>query len=186
MTNVVVDAENTTWGASGVGGYYPGDNNYLPTVSNLASNNATPNIWLVSDSLAKSFHSTIMTDLGQVTAAPNILLNATALQIFTQNFTYMQGQKVNAIPGPANDSYEALKDKTGHLGTTPAVFSTKYLCRVPRRKSTGIIILSVLVADLVFMQVLWKVLTLFTITRLERKDPEGNYEFCTRLWLCGG
>ncbi|KAK3174039.1 hypothetical protein OEA41_001283 [Lepraria neglecta] len=58
-----------------------------------------------------------MTDLGQTTAMPNILLNATVLQYFTQNFTYMQNYTVNAQPGLANDSYEALNDQTGPLNT---------------------------------------------------------------------
>ena len=181
MSNVVVEDENKTWGGSGISGYDPGDHNYAITVSNLASNNASPNIWLPSDSLAKSFYSTIMTDLGQITATPNILLNATALQFFTQNITFMQDQKINAIPGPANDSYEALKDQTGPLNMTPSVISTKYLCRVPQRKSIGTIILSVLVADLVFMQVLWKILTLCTEAWLEHRDPDGKYRISSYL-----
>lgn len=117
-----------------------------------------------------------MTDLGQTTATPNILLNATALQYFTQNFTAMQKQNdtLGAKPGPANDSYEALKDHTGSLNTSTAVISTKYLCQVPRRKSIGTLLVSILVADLVFMQVLWKILNLCTVTWLTRKYPKGE------------
>ena len=63
----------------------------------------------------------------------------------------MQNMTVSAQPGPARDSYEALKDQTGPL---QAVVFTKYLCQVPRRKSTGTLLLSILVADLVFMQAL--------------------------------
>ena len=159
--------------------FWPGKYIYTATVSNLASNTASPNVWLASDSLAKSFYSTIMTDLGQTTATPNILLNETALQYFTQNFTtmvstYMKSTFVNAVPGPANDSYDALKDQTGPLKTSVAVISTKYLCQVPRRKSTGTLFVSILVADLVFMQALWKIYNLLTVTWLVHKDPKGK------------
>jgi len=174
ITNTVVEDERNTFDASGVSIFFPGQHHYRPSVSNLASNNASPNIWLASDSLAKSFYSTIMTDLGQTTATPNILLNETALQYFTKNFTYMQNHTKNAKPGPANDSYESLKDQTGPLNTSPAVISTKYLCQVPRRKSTGTLFLSILVADLVFMQVLWKILNLCSVVWLTRKDPQGQ------------
>ena len=115
-----------------------------------------------------------MTDLGQSTATPNILLNATVLQYFTQNFTYMQNYTVNAQPGLANDSYEALKDQTGPLNMSTAVISTKYLCQVPRRKSTGTVFISILVADLVFMQALWKILNLCSVAWLTHKDPKGK------------
>lgn len=174
MTNTMVVNEQNTFHGSWVGIFYPGEHHYSPSVSNLASNNASPNIWIASDSLAKSYYSTIMTDLGQTTAAPNILLNETALHYFTRNFTYMQNHTVNAQPGPANDSYETLKDQTGPLNTSAAVISTKYLCQVPRRKSTGTLFLSILVADLVFMQVLWKILNLCSVAWLTRKDPKGQ------------
>ena len=154
----------------------PGDNNYTTSVSNLASNNASPNIWLASDSLAKSFYSTIMTDLGQTTATPNILLNETALQYFSQNFTTMQSFFINAVPGPANDSYDALKYQTGPLNNSVAVISTKYLCQVPRRKAKGTLFVSILVADLVFMQALWKLYSFLTVIWLEHKDPKGKRE----------
>lgn len=115
----------------------PSNNKHAHTVSDLASKNASANIWLASESLAKSFYSTIITDLGQTTMVPKILLNATALQHFTQNFTSMQNNAPNAQPGPACDSYEALKDQMRPLNTSTAVISTKYPCQVSRRKSTG-------------------------------------------------
>ena len=178
MTNTVVADETMTFAASGVSVSFPGENNYISSVFNLSSNNASPNVWLASDSLAKSFYSTIMTDLGQTTATPNILLNATTLQYFTQNFTEMQKSPVNAKPGPANDSYEALKGQTGPLNTSAAVISTKYLCQVPRRKSTEILFMSVLVADFVFMQVLWNILNLCSGAWLAHKDPKGKNHPC--------
>ena len=172
LTNTDIAAEDETWGGSGVEVLTPPSDNH--TVSDLASNNAAPNIWLASDSLAKSFYSTILTDLGQTTTVPNILLNATTLQYFTQNFTSMQNNTPNAQPGPARDSYEALKDQTGPLNTSTAVISTRYLCQVPRRKSTGTLFVSILVADLVFMQALWKIFNFCTVAWMAHKDPKGK------------
>ena len=146
----------------------------------LASINAAPNIWTTSDSLAKSFYSTIMTDLGQTSTRPNILLNATALQYFSQTFggNYVYGSRQSIIPGPANNSYETLKNETGPLGTSTAVISTKYLCQVPQRKSTGTLFVSILIADIVFMQLLWKIFTLCSVTWLTHKDSEGKDNVC--------
>lgn len=175
MTNVVVDEEDETFAGSGISILWPGSNNYTSTVSNLAANNASPNVWLASDSLAKSFYSTIMTDLGQTSATPNILLNAKLLQYFTLNFTYMQNLGLDAIPGPANDSYEALKYQTGPLNASAAIISTKYLCQVPRRKSMGTLFVSILVADLVFLQVLWTILKFCSVAWLNSRHPEGMY-----------
>ena len=105
LANTDVAAESETWDGSGFNVLTPSsDNKHTHPVSDLASSNATPNIWLASDSLAKSFDSTIMTDLGQTTMVPNILLNATALQHFTQNFNSMQNNTPNAQPVPARDS----------------------------------------------------------------------------------
>lgn len=179
LSNTIPQGNNVPGGTNVHGrglGFGPADNNYTASVSNLASNNASPNIWLASDSLAKSFYSTIMTDLGQTTATPNILLNETALQYFTQNFTTMQSFFINAVPGPANDSYDALKYQTGPLNNSVAVISTKYLCQVPRRKSTGTLFVSILVADLVFMQALWKIYNFLTVIWLVHKDPKGKRE----------
>ena len=53
----------------------------------------------------------------------------------------------------------------------PAVIATQYFCQIPRLKSTGSLLIAIIVADLVFLQVLWKVLNLavtFGLTRRHR------------------
>ena len=171
MTNTDVENENNTWGGSGIGGVTTNST----SVSTLASTDFSPNVWIAADSLAKSFYSTIMTDLGQSDTQSNIILNATALQYFTSNFSDMQEATINAIPGPANDSYELLKDQTGPLNTSTSTITEKYLCQIPQRKSTGTLILSILVADLVFLQACWKLLDLCTSSWLTHKNPEGMF-----------
>ncbi|KAK7894179.1 hypothetical protein LTR67_005937 [Exophiala xenobiotica] len=179
ITNTVVEDEADSWGGAGVDILAPGSEKQ--TVSSLAFSDTSPNVWIASDSLAKSFYSTIMTDLGQISAGPNILTNATTLQYFTKNITDMQKFTLNAIPGPATDSYDALKAQTGPLQTSASVISTKYLCQVPTRKSWGSLFTSILVADLVFMQALWKIFTMCTDAWLTHKDPRGTKQNCPSL-----
>lgn len=152
------------------------------TLSNVESFGTLPNIWLAADRLAKSLYSTVLTDLGQTTASPNILLNETTLSLYTQDFAYILSKPENAWPGPGIGSYEDFKNKTGNLGTSPSVISTKYLCQVPRQKSTGSIIVSVVIANLVFLQALWRLFTLITNAWLTKSHAEGNsYTFLPSL-----
>jgi hypothetical protein len=136
----------------------------VKSISQLDRDQKYPNVWVIADSLAKSVYSTILTDLGQVSASsgkPNFLADADDLQYFTSNFSLIQEHKANADPGPeAGVDYESAKENTGSLGITPSVISMRYFCQVPRLKSTGNIIVSILVADLVFLQATW---TLFKI-----------------------
>lgn len=155
-----------------------GDNNQNKiasyySIGNLTSRNETPNIWIPADSLAKSFYSTILVDLGQIDASPNMLTNATALQFFSQDIGELQTHHENAIPGPANDSYENLRGQAGNLTMSPSVISTRYLCQVPKRKSPGTLFISILVADLVLLQALWRILNFVTSFWVTRKDPTG-------------
>jgi hypothetical protein len=160
---------------------YPGFNNFSTTLNNLYYEKTYPNIWIQADSAAKSFQSTVLTDLGQKSSRiPNILTNATALQFFTSNFSKIMSSTtgINALPGPAVTDYNSLKASTGLLGTTPSVISTNYLCQVPRRKATGSLIVAILLADLVFLQALWQLFLLITNTWLltkEKQGPEVNY-----------
>jgi hypothetical protein len=49
------------------------------------------------------------------------------------------------------------------------------ICQVPQLKSAASLIISILVADLVFLHALWKILNLGVSLWLERKQPEANY-----------
>ena len=57
----------------------------------------------------------------------------------------------------------------------PAVIATQYYCQVPQLKSTGSLLVAVLVADLVFLQVLWKVLNLAVTFSMKRRRRDANY-----------
>lgn len=138
-------------GGAGVGALSPAGKQ---TVYSLASDDTHPNVWIASDSLAKSFYSAIMTNLGQISATPNILTNATALQYFSKNITDMQKVTRNAIQVP--QLIATTPSQKGPLQTSASGIATKYLCQVPTWKSWSSLLISILVADLVFMQALWR------------------------------
>lgn len=125
------------------------------TLDNLIQEGRYPNIWSPADNLAKSAYSTVLTDLGQTWSKPNILTDAAALEFFTSGLRSAQKDSVNAHPGPATQSYEELKHLTGPLAANPSVISAQYICQVPRRRSAVNLALTVLLADLVFLQAAW-------------------------------
>lgn len=152
---------------------YPGIYNETYNITRLDSIRAYPNIWIITDTLVKATYSTVLTDLGQ-TSEPNILTDSKLLEYFTSNFSTASQHLTLAIPGPATQDFHTLGASTGPLGTTPSVISTTYICQVPQLKSGGSLFLAILIADLVFLQTLWKVFTLVTEGVLLRKRPSAN------------
>ncbi|GAP85845.1 hypothetical protein SAMD00023353_1401420 [Rosellinia necatrix] len=139
-----------------------------------------PNIWTEVDTLAKATYSTVLTDLGQAAAAPNILADDMLLTHFTANFSRIRG--VNFKPGPANGSFEELKDTTGPLRITPSVISTTYICQVPQLKSASSLILAIVVSNVVLLQVMWQLYKISTEWYLSKRHPTMNYcEGCLEI-----
>lgn len=153
---------------------HPGLYNYSNSIGYLNAVKAGPNVWVLADSLAKSTHSTILTDLGQTSFTPNILADPDTLQHFTSNFS-VDSFRSHMKAGPAVQDYDTLKNTTGTLGVTPSVFSTNYLCQIPQLKSAGNLFVAVLLADLVFLQALWKIFTLL-VGWLGLQNRSGTYE----------
>lgn len=81
--------------------------------------------------------------------------------------------ELDPIAGPAKDAFSTL-NSTGPLGIHPSVLAATYLCEVPRQKLMGTLIVSVLVADLVFLQALWIALKLVVVGYLKRKEMQAN------------
>lgn len=142
------------------------------SISLLSEQQSYPNIWSLSDVLAKSAYSTILTDLGQV-QQPNILLDPDLLTYFTSNFSEARHNIANAYPGPADQQYGTVE--SGPLGTTPSVIDIDYLCQVPVRKAIGNLLPAVLLADLVFLFTLWKLFTGATELLLLRNRKTANH-----------
>ena len=155
---------------------YPGSYgqyDHYTSIANLINEESYPNIWEAADVLAKAAYSTVLTDLGQVSASPNILTDSEYLTYFTSNFSEARHEIANAYPGPATQAYGT--EGTGSLGTTPSVISTKYLCQVPQRKSGSNLFVSVLVADLVFLQAVWFLFKFGVDVLFLRGKPGANH-----------
>jgi hypothetical protein len=144
-------------------------------VGSLAAREQYPNIWIKTDVLAKAAYSTVLTDLGQVNATHNLLQDPAQLGNFTANFSDWYANIANAIPGPAIQDYASIGGNTGPLGIKPSVFVLDYLCQVPRRKAIPNLIISVLVADLVFLQAVWQLYKLAVDSLLKKKIPDSQW-----------
>lgn len=132
-----------------------------------------PNSWLDADAFTKVFYSVILADLGQQNTSSNLLINPSALAAFS-GIVGKQGlgsQDLQA--GPARIRFKESDDYK--LSITPSFFFTEYLCQTPTLKSAGSLILSVLVADLVFLNAAWVLLNWFAVKKLEGAKPTVHY-----------
>jgi len=154
-------------------GWIRAENSTLP---NLIAKTTGPNIWPIVDRLAKSFESTILTDLGQVNVQPNVLVNPQLLQAYSSDFAaWTRARDYNWHGIPATTDYQSLQHTTGPLVVNPSTLAINYLCQIPRRKPAGDLIISVLVADLVFLQALWLTFTLCMGYWMKWKDDESDH-----------
>lgn len=146
------------------------------SMPNISSNSFKMDFWSSVDTFAKSFYSTVLTDLGQTSSHPNILTDAILLEHFTTNFSSIistQMSRGSSVPEPAQEPFNTL-NATETLGINPSVLAATYLCAVPRKKPTGTLIVSVLAADLVFLHSLFKVLNLVVRWWVKRKDRQAH------------
>ena len=158
---------------------------------------AVPNISFITlaamvNGLAKAVYATVLTDLGQsnfsnALADPErtIHLATQAAELLTPgkpdwpNFSALVSLSEGPLPSgsPPLDHSAAFFAwfNTSLPAATPSTISAQYLCQVPVRKPWGSLLVSVLVADLVFLQVFWKVLNWAVVSGLERRHPDARY-----------
>lgn len=142
------------------------------------------------DGLAKSLYSIILTDLGQsvesnILAFPQRTIDFAnkTIQIGTTGKNSSYACRWGQIIGPETEPCDPPLEPTAFYewaGTgvpyvNSSVISTQYLCQVPKLKSKGSLIVSIIVADLVFLQALWVVFTWIVTFFLERRYPEAKY-----------
>ncbi|KAJ0108970.1 hypothetical protein J7T55_005518 [Diaporthe amygdali] len=159
------------------------------TISELAQGSTNqkpmPSTWGTVSVLGKAMWFTVLADLGRDDdSLPNMLAHPDLLESLTANMTNvnetlgtmwswgLQSSSRSLVP------YAASKDGDSQLGITRSVLATNYVCQLPRLKSTGALIVSVLVADLVLLQAVWKIYVLgvdyfFTSKKEELKYCEG-------------
>jgi hypothetical protein len=140
---------------------------------------------------AKILHSLVQIDLGS-TNVPNLLLDEDGIQYALNAPDDMNRQPGGMlfvtdaasfqyfaqIPWPngtgtllPNASYDAISPLMGKLGTTKTTIFVRYICSILEQKSTGTMLLAILIADLVFLQAAWKIFKWVAETILERRDP---------------
>ncbi|KAH7084708.1 hypothetical protein BKA63DRAFT_548030 [Paraphoma chrysanthemicola] len=140
-------------------------------------------LWATAATMTKIFHSTVLLDLGQI--SPNILVDASLLQLFSKNITAIAAQQAagdekwgwgNNIrvqkPGLAYEPYNTTNAARWKLAAQPAGVSVTYLCQVPHLKSTSSLIVSIGIANFVLLQVLWKVFVLSVDFFMMRRRPD--------------
>lgn len=137
-------------------------------ISELAQNGTgdgiLPSIWQPLRMLGTAMWFAVLADLGR---DDHILPNILAHPQKVRNLTKLE-------------FFDGL-DGISQVMVAPSVLSTTYICQVPRLKSTGTLIVSVLVADLVLLQTIWKVFVLVVDHFLASKKEELTYcERCVR------
>ncbi|MCJ1459442.1 hypothetical protein MMC28_009820 [Mycoblastus sanguinarius] len=122
---------------------------------------AWPQIFPQADQYAKVFYSSILADLGNP-SPDNILVDPGLLQNYTSDFK--ESGKPHTVDwtwdymGPAFSSYKSQQDPGGPLNITPSTIYAEYFCQLPQHKPAGSLIVAIFIADLVFLQALWKLL----------------------------
>lgn len=184
-----------------IGLIWPGGGNYTNSISELSANQASPNMWIQADNLVKSMYSTVLTDLGQASAPANILKEQETLRYFLSNAsdTFKMAVSANAVPGPATRG-DYINGTSIDILTPvirPSVISASYLCQIPKRKSTGNLLVAIISADLVFLNALWLIFKLIvdhfflddqdhSFFRMFNGTPNENNSSSERDNLLGG
>ncbi|KAL2679059.1 hypothetical protein Neosp_009815 [[Neocosmospora] mangrovei] len=148
---------------------------------------------------AKLLHSLVSIDLGNC-QAPNLLLNDDDLKYAidapdspnrkpkkdldcgTGNYTASMDRYCK-IPRPytfydknltfLNETYDEFRPLTEKLGCKNSTIVAQYLCSVPESKSAGTMILAIVIANLVFLQAAWRLLSLTSQAMLPNADPDA-------------
>jgi hypothetical protein len=148
-------------------------------------------------SLSKAIYAATLTDLGsrgelvefarQSSTACGIsarVYNSQSIRSHLYWLLYcLQGSDRNnwglpdSIPPPKQEqTFRLSSEKWQPLpAVTPSVVTAQYLCQIPQLKSAGSPVISIFVADIVFLQTLWQIFKLVVGSILERKHPEANY-----------
>lgn len=125
------------------------------------------------DALAKSFYSTVLADLG-MTSGPNILTDDEVLRKFTSNYSNLNAATGWVPAGPATGSYGSSQPVTGKPTINSSSIFNTYLCQIPVQKVPASLIVSVLLANLVFLRALWSMVSLVSSHVAEKQDPRGT------------
>ncbi|KAI6083058.1 hypothetical protein F4821DRAFT_197465 [Hypoxylon rubiginosum] len=123
-----------------------------------------PGIWRSVEGLGKSMWFTVLADLGRNDdAMPNMLARPKLLASLSSDLATVNETLRSRFRWGLNDrmfmqAFDPSQDVL--LQVSQSILATDYLCQVPQLKSPGTLFISILVADLVILQALWKIFTL--------------------------
>lgn len=121
-----------------------------------------PSIFPQADNYLKLLYSMVLADLGSA-SVDSILTNASLLQGYIQNSSM-------------TDTNNKLKDSgIVPLEVTPSTIYAEYSCQVPQRKAVGPLIVTIVIADLVFLQAIYTILTWITTAWTERNNQQAKF-----------
>lgn len=121
------------------------------------------NLARLLDAFAKSYYSAVMWDLNFDRS--NAFAKKSTTNYLANTINSATGNDT-LVPDPILGS----SDMTGK----PAQFEIQYVCSVPRKKDTGSLVISVLVADIVLLSVFWNFFNWVALRCLKRRDPTWN------------
>ncbi|KAH8651202.1 hypothetical protein BX600DRAFT_100440 [Xylariales sp. PMI_506] len=164
--------------------------NNIPLLMQGGNDRPYPSIWQSVDILGKAMWFSVLTDLGRnETEVPNMLIDPALLANLTSNYT----AEYQAWPNDTGNITQALDESLSQasfnpdalplpdLNATQSTLATNYVCQVPRMKSIGTLVFSVIQADLVFLQTAFMLFQLVVNYFLQSRHPESNYcEGCQR------
>ncbi|KAI1139079.1 hypothetical protein F5Y05DRAFT_424788 [Hypoxylon sp. FL0543] len=158
----------------------------ITTLANsaVAFERPVPGIWLSVAVLGKAMWFAVLADLGRnddsmpnMLARPNLLANLSS-NLTQANQTLRIGFRFAVDHSDISmQSFDPAQSPDVHLAVNQSILASDYLCQVPRLKSPGNLILSVLVADLVILQAIWTVFRL-VVDKFYIKDTEQAL-YCT-------
>jgi hypothetical protein len=151
----------------------------------LVGNKSWPNVWSEVDRLGKAMMSANYLDLGQwkLPSKTNMLSSPESLQFWTANFSKFAEQNSKWLPWFTNEELPLLNyddaqnnddPASGFLNTTASVIVTAYMCQEPMLKSWANVLVSILVADLVFLRAAWSLYNLIVGYFLKSRHPDAN------------
>lgn len=172
---------------------YGNENNTNASVplSDWPSRTDLPDITTTLDTFAKSLYSLVLSDFGS-DAKTNALRTRRGIEwlssqvddkLASQNFRRLDNiPNINGMEAdsyPINETYELVVKDLGHppdlTDTRLPTIYTEYLCSIPKRRDWGALLVSVLVADLVFLQTAWQLLNFVATQWMQRRYEDVNY-----------
>jgi hypothetical protein len=167
------------------------DVNSIPELALWASNSKpVPSIWYPVDALGKAMWFGVLADLGRDDDdMPNMLARPELLAQLSANLTHYNQTLRNAFrwaieeAQPFDHTFDPTHDDSVRLGVNASVLTADYVCQIPQLKPPGTLFVSVLVADLVFLQAIWKIFTLIVSGWFIKSTEEA--ESCATCKLVG-